>query len=48
MKVLLMKSPNNEVDRVPTGHTLSLNEASNARTGLHPIELVAKGVPWKS
>lgn len=38
-----MKSPNNEVDRVPTSHFLSPNEASSTRTGLNLTRLLAKG-----
>ena len=43
-----MKSPNNGEDRVPTGHLLSLNKVSINGTGLHPSELLAKSIPWKS
>lgn len=43
-----MKSPNDGEDRVPTGHLLSLNKVSINGTGLHPSELLAKSIPWKS
>jgi hypothetical protein len=42
-----MKFPNDEGDRVPTGHLFSLNKASNTGPRLHPIELLAKGLLWK-
>ena len=42
-----MKSPNNEGDRVPTGHLLSPNEASSTRIGLYLIELLAKEGPMR-
>lgn len=42
-----MKSPNNRGSRAPPGHLLSPDEASSTRTGLHLIELVAKGTPWE-
>ena len=42
MNVILMKSSNNEGDRVPRGHILSPNEASNTRTQIQPIELLAR------
>ena len=45
MKVILVKSPNNEGDRVPTGHLLSPNKAFITGTGLYSIELWAKGAP---
>lgn len=32
-----------EVDRIPTSHFLSPNEASNIEIGLHPIECGRKG-----
>jgi hypothetical protein len=35
-------------EQAPTGHLLPSNEASNARIGLHLIELLARGVPWES
>lgn len=34
--------------RVQTGHLLSSNKAFSTSTWLHPIELLAQGVPWKS
>lgn len=37
-----------ERHRVPTGHLLSSNKAFSTSTWLHPIELLAQGVPWKS
>jgi hypothetical protein len=40
----LYKDNPNERYRVPTGHFLSPNEASSTRTGLHPVDFVAKGV----
>ena len=43
-----MKSTRNEVDRVPTGHLLTPNEASNKRTVLHLVELLAKGALQES
>jgi hypothetical protein len=43
-----MTSLNNTGDKVPNGHHLSPNEGSGFRTRLHPIELLAKGVPQKS
>ena len=42
-----MKSSNEEGDGTPTCHLLSPSEASNTRTGFHPIEILAKRVPWK-
>ena len=48
MKVILMKSPNNVGSEVPTGHLSSPSEAFSSRTGLYPIELLAKGITWKS
>lgn len=42
-----MKLTNNGEDRTPTGHILSPNKASSTRNWLHPIELLAEGVPWK-
>jgi hypothetical protein len=48
MKVTLMKSPNNEDDKVTTGHLFSPSDASSTVTGLHPLELLAKEVSWKS
>lgn len=44
-KAILMKSPNNGGNGVPTGQLLSPNKSSSTRTGLHSIELLAKGVP---
>lgn len=43
-----MKSLNNGSDRVSTFHLLSPNEVYSKETGLCPIELLAKGIPWKS
>ena len=44
-----MKSPNNEVvDEVSTGNLLSPNEVSSIGKELHPVELLAKRVSWKS
>ena len=43
-----MESPNNEGDRVLRGHLPAWNKASITETGLHPIELLVKGVPQKS
>lgn len=43
MKAILIKSPNNERERVPTGHLLTPNEASSTEAVFW-----AKGVPWKS
>ena len=40
-KVILMKPPNIEGNRVPVNH-LSPNEASSRRTGLHSIKLLVK------
>lgn len=48
MKVNLRRSPINGGHGVPIGHLLSPNESSNSGTGFHSIELLAKGVPWKS
>lgn len=45
MKVITLKSPNNEGKRVPTGHLLSPNKAYNTGIGLNPIEMLAKEVP---
>lgn len=47
MKTILMKSLNNEEDGVPTGHLLVPKEVSSIGNGLHPIELLIRGVPWK-
>lgn len=52
VKVILMKSPNNERDGVLTGQMLPLKEALSAGTGLYPMELLAIAVPravtkWK-
>lgn len=33
-------------DRSTTGYLLSQNEVSSFGSGLHPIELFTKGVPW--
>jgi hypothetical protein len=44
VKAVQRKSPNSEEDRGPIRNLLSPNEASSTRTGLHPIELLAKGV----
>lgn len=43
-----MKPPNNEEIQVPTGHFLSPNEVSSARTGLHLIEFLARGASKES
>ena len=48
MKVTLVKLPNNEGDKVPISSLLLPREASSTGTRLHPIELLAKGVQWKS
>lgn len=48
MKVIKIKLPNNERDRLQTRHRLSPNEASSTRTGLHLIELLGQRSPWKS
>lgn len=48
MKEILIKSPNNEGGRVLTSHLFSWNEPSSMRTRLYLIELLTKGVPWKS
>lgn len=40
-----MKLLSNKGDRDLAGHQLSPNEASSLRTGLHLIELLAKGIP---
>lgn len=42
-----MESPNNTRDNVTTRHLLPPCETSSARNGLHLIELLAKGTPWK-
>jgi hypothetical protein len=47
MKVILVRSPNNEIYGVSIGHLLSLNKASMSETVLNSIELSAKGVSWK-
>lgn len=39
-----MKLPNNEENRVPTGHLMSPKEAFNTGIDLHLIELLTKGV----
>lgn len=38
-----MRSPNNKGDGTPIDHLLSTNEGSGPGTGIHPIELPAKG-----
>lgn len=43
-RVILMKTPNIEQERTPTGHLLSPSEVSSAKTGFNPTELLAKGV----
>lgn len=48
MKVILMKSPNNERDRTPLGHLLSSNETFNFGTRFQPIEQLSEIVPWES
>lgn len=48
MKTTLMRSFNNWGDRAPTVHLLSLKEVSSSTFGLPFIELLAKGVSWKS
>ena len=48
MKAIITLSTNNEGERVPSEHLLSLNEASSTKTGLYPMELLAKYVAWKS
>ena len=48
MEVILIKSFNNEQERIPTGYFLSPSKASNTGTGLYPMELLAKYVAWKS
>lgn len=48
MKVILIKSRNNERDRVPVEHLLSLNEAPCTGIGLHINDVLAKEAPWKS
>ena len=45
IKVMLMKPPNNEGDSVPISHRLSPNKTSRNDTTLHPVEMMAKGVP---
>lgn len=47
MKVILAKSPNNEVDSVLIGYFLSPYKASSSGTRLYPIELLAKENPQK-
>lgn len=47
MKAILVKSLSNEGDGIPTVHLLSANRASIIGPGLYPIELLAKGLPWK-
>ena len=44
MKAIYMKPPNNRVDGAPAAHLLSPKAASNTRTGLHLIEMLAKGI----
>lgn len=45
--MILMNSPNTGRDGIPFGHLLSRKEISCTRTGLYPIDLLAKGVQWK-
>ena len=48
MTVILIKSPNNEGDRVPTRYHLSPKEAFSTETELQSMEMIGKGVQWKS
>ena len=43
-----MMSPNNEGDRVAIFHFFLPNDLSSTWVGIHSIELMAKGVPWKN
>ena len=43
-----MKLPSDGRYRVLADHLLSPNESSSTETGLHSIELLAKGIPWES
>lgn len=43
LTAILMRSPNNRGNKVPTNHLLSPNKASSARTGLYSVELLGKG-----
>ena len=47
-KVILIKSLNNRMQGVPISYLWSPNESSKIYTGLHSVELLLKGVPWKS
>lgn len=47
-KVILIKSPNNRIDGISIRYLLSPNKSSKTETGSHPIELLVKGIPWKS
>lgn len=48
MKTILIKSPDNGGDRIPTCHPLSPNEASYSGIWLQQLVLMNKGVPWAS
>ena len=45
MKVILMKSPNNEEDGASIGHFLLPNRSYSSRTGLDSSELLVKAIP---
>lgn len=47
MKVILIKCPNNEEDRIPAGHLLSPNELSSNRNG-SVTGWLGGGGGWKS
>lgn len=48
MKAILTQTLSNGEYKVLTGHHLSLSKAPNDGTRLHSVELLTKGVPWKS
>jgi hypothetical protein len=49
IQVILMKPPNNGGEhQVSNGHLLLTKKTSSCGTGLNSIELLIKGVPWKS
>lgn len=43
-----MDSPKNGGEKTPTGHLSLPNETSSAKNGIHLVELLVKGAPWKA
>lgn len=46
--MIQMRSPSYRIYGTSTGHLLLPNGASNSKTELHSVEMLAKGVAWKS